>query len=287
MLESTFSPLTPTENSEEFYRQFYYQYSLIQVNSVLWLYMKTRLNADDENNILEFLNGYHDDHHDEAIFALAMGVMNPALMRRRKENRSICTDFYKQLEEMQIDPLDWYANVIEFLMVYAVCEQAIKDFLVSQNVDSRSIIEDSMINKLFDILSAHKLREKFLKELSAATNQVISSQSELFVAWRYFTLFRHGFVHTGGRPTDRLNSKMKDCQHKNKAQFERMNSAISFECTSENGCFFFNPFGNSILLLPDEHLNFFRNMALLVVESIERAIHPEEYQIPDFDPYRL
>lgn len=56
---------------------------------------------------------------------------------------------------------------------------------------------------------------------------------------------------------------------------------------SEDENFFNNPFMDDIVALSDKHMNFFRNMAILIIESLERIIHPNDYRIRDFDPYKL
>ena len=46
-------------------------------------------------------------------------------------------------------------------------------------------------------------------------------------------------------------------------------------------------FESTVISITDEHLNFFRNTAILIIESLERAIHPDEYKVSNFNPYKL
>ena len=55
----------------------------------------------------------------------------------------------------------------------------------------------------------------------------------------------------------------------------------------EENDFFTSPFDGTVISITDKHLNFFRNMVILIVESLERAIHPNEYEISGFNPYQL
>lgn len=59
------------------------------------------------------------------------------------------------------------------------------------------------------------------------------------------------------------------------------------EIPEESDNFFTNPFKDTLVTISEKHLSFFRNMAILTVESLERAIHPDEYMTSDFDPYKL
>lgn len=290
MLEATFSPLIPTDNSEEFYKNFYYQYSFIQINDIFIGSMIGCLLPDDEKSLLETLSNYNEDQKKAAVFNIAAGIMNYALIKRTKENRGISTDLFNSLNLKNIKPLNWYKKVIEFLMIYASCEQSIKEYLISKGNKSASIKEDNIIKKLFNELQTSNLRNNFIKELSEGSAEVIKSQNELISAWHYYTIIRHSLVHAGGRMTERIKNKMTETKINNKTEFESISSHMILELDSwedEDDNFFINPFLNDVVTISDEHLNFFRNMAILIIESLERAIHPNEYEINDFDPYKL
>lgn len=288
MLEATFSPLIPTAESEEFYKNFYYQYSFIQVNDAIIGYTLELLSEKQKADLIECLNNFNEDQNYAAVLSIGAGLINPTIMRRRKENRGISTELFNSLETKNVDSLDWYKKAIEFLMIYAACEQAMKEYLVSKGLSSDSIKETNVISKLFDNLKNDGLREKFILELSEGSSEVFKSQNVLISAWQYYTLIRHTLTHAGGRTTDRARNTMEKSINKNKKEFENISSALFIELeVSDNSDFFENPLVGDIVNLPDKHINFFRNMAVLIVESLERTLHPGEYEIADFDPYKL
>jgi hypothetical protein len=285
MLEATFSPLVPTTESENFYVEFYNQFCFIQVNDAFMMRMKEYLTEEDIGELLNTLNNFHEDQNFAAVWSLGAGIMNEALMRRRMEKRGVSIQLFNSLKSEDIDPLDWYEKAFEFLMIYATCEQAIKEYLVSKGKISTEIKEDKVLYNLFSELEQSGLRDNFIKELKNGSSSVIRSQNELISAWRYYTLFRHTLVHAGGKTTDKMKSKMKEVIDKNRQELESINEAMFIELSGDD--FFISPFDKSVIFITDKHLNFFRNMAILIVESLERAIHPNEYEISDFNPYKF
>ena len=170
-------------------------------------------------------------------------------------------------------------------MVYAICEQAVKEYLVSKGNNSREIKEDKLLYILFNELGKSNLKDNFIKELKNGSSSIITSQNEIISAWRYYTLFRHTLAHAGGQTTERMKAKMEEVISKNSKELESISNAMFIESSEE--IFFKSPFENTVISITDKHLNFFRNMAILIVESLERAINPNEYEISDFNPYKL
>ncbi|MCH5185897.1 MAG: hypothetical protein J1F64_07210, partial [Oscillospiraceae bacterium] len=91
--------------------------------------------------------------------------------------------------------------------------------------------------------------------------------------------------------TDKARDAMEVSITKNKKEFEDISSDMIIELGVSDGDdfddFFVNPLVGDIVNLSDKHMNFFRNMAVLIIESIERTLHPNEYKIENFDPYKL
>ena len=285
MLEVTFSPLVPTDASESFYAKFYNQFCFIQVNDVFLRLLKEHLAEEEKDELLNTLNNAHEDIDVAVAFSLGAGIMNEGLMRKRKENRGISIELFNCLKLENLDPLDWHIKAFEFLMVYAICEQAVKEYLVSKGNNSRKIKEDTLLYTLFDELGTSNLKDNFIKEIKKGSSSIITSQNELISAWRYYTLFRHTLAHAGGRTTEIMKAKMEEVISKNSKELESISNAMFIECPEE--IFFKSPFENTVISITDKHLNFFRNMAILIVESLERAINPNEYEISDFNPYKL
>ncbi|MDA3731391.1 hypothetical protein PBV87_07865 [Niameybacter massiliensis] len=287
MLEATFSPLIPTESSLDFYNEFYNQYCFIQINDIFLSFIKDNLTQDGKSSLVETLNNFNEDQRTAAVYSIGAMTMNPSLMRRVQENRGISVELFKSLSSDNIDPLEWYQKTIEFSMLYATCEQALREYLVSNEVESTSIKEDNILNLLFKKLTDLSLRDKFLTELSNATSNIIKSENELKSTWKYFTVFRHDLAHAGGRSTNRIKDKMNDVIEKNKKEFDNVNSAMFLELPDEYEFFFTNPFESLFVTISDIHLNFFRNMTIIIIESLERTHNPKPYEIDNFDPYKL
>jgi len=285
MLEATFSPLIPTDLSESFYIEFYNQFCFIQVNDALETILQEYIAKDDFEKLLCAFNNFHQDQNLAAVFSVGAGIMNPILMRRGRENRGISVEVFNQLRMENIDPIGWYKKAMEFLMLYAICEQAIKEYLVSKGRESSKIREDKILINLFNELEKNNLRNNFLKEIEDGSASIITSQNELLSIWKYYTLFRHALAHAGGRTTDRIKTKMEEVIQKNRKELENVNSMMSIELLEEE--FFTSPFESTVISITDEHLNFFRNTAILIIESLERAIHPDEYKVSNFNPYKL
>lgn len=289
MLEASFSPLIPTEKSEDFYRQFYNQYCLIETNDALVATLSDRLTEEEIASFIEKLNGFNFDNEYIAVMRLGANLMDEAAMRRRKESRGISTDTVKTLLKEDINPLQWYNTNTEFLMIYAITEQAVKDYIHSVNPnDDRNIKEDNLINLLCDTIKAtsEKSREAYLCELADSIDQIIDTQNKLHAAWRYFTAVRHCLVHSGGQKTDKIYKNFMDFISKNEKELTDINQSMFIELDdSEN--FFGIPFNNGLVSIDDKHMNFFRNLCLRMIESLEKVLHPDEFEIKDFDPYKL
>lgn len=287
MLEATFSPLIPSENSNEFFIEFYNCHSFLQINDLLFSALSDKVTVKEIANLLECLENYSEDQTVSSIHTLGMGIINPSLMRRTKEKRGISVESFHELTSDNISPLEWYQKSHEFLMLYANCEQAMKAYLVANKEDSASVKESNILNLICKTLNKHALNKEFFLEISDATSGIFSNKNQLEAVWIYFTLFRHSLAHSGGRNTDKIKNTMDKTLEKHKIIFNSINSDLFIELPIEFDKFFFNPFEKTFITIPHIHLNFFRNMTLAIVESLERTINPAPYKIEDFDPYKL
>ena len=293
MLESSISALIPHKDSEIFYKIFYNQYNLIQINDTLLSLAFDQLNDEEICKIIEMLRGYNEDHDYLAVWTLGAGIMNPSLMKRRAESengyRGLSVDLFEKLQSIGVDPIEWYKSSTEFLMLYAICEQSIKEFYLSSGGDeSKSMQEDKIIYRLFDSLDSREIKMAFLDELKDATSEGIQNQNQIQAVWMYFTVLRHCLAHSGGRRTQRIEDRLKDVIEKNKKELNAMEEALVIEFVDKfaDG-FFVNLFDTEILVLSECYLNFFRNFIVAIMESLEKAFHPNEYVIRGFDPYKL
>lgn len=290
MLEATFSPLIPTDNSEGFYIDYYNLYSFIQVNDIIISYAKDSMPVNMLNYLYSALNSFDEDHKMASMFEKACGIMNEATNRRRVENRGLSTEWIERLKAKKINPLDWYQKAFEFIMIYAACEQAIREFInLKGNInDNKSEAEVNLIDILLKVLSQNKIKDRFITEMKDATASIIDSGKQLDSLWRFYTIYRHAIAHAGGKNTAKIKEKMESVIDNNKdsldAVRERMIYEIGLDFDNE---FFVSPFIDEIIDISDKHLNYFRNMSLFIVESLERSLHPDDYKLKAFDPYKI
>jgi len=131
------------------------------------------LAEEEKDELLNTLNNSHEDIDMAVAFSLGAGIMNEGLMRKRKENRGISIELFNCLKLENLDPLDWHIKAFEFLMVYAICEQAVKEYLVSKGNNSRKIKEDTLLYTLFDELGTSNLKDNFIKEIKKVLLQLL------------------------------------------------------------------------------------------------------------------
>lgn len=296
MLELTFTPLIPSPQAAPFYCNFYNQYSLIQINDTLLSQVTEILPVEKREALIAALENFDSDQDQAAIWRLGAGIMDPAQMRRRKEKRGLSLEVVNILREEGVDPLIWYMQVNEFLLMYAVCEQAIKEYLVSQSPDytDKDLSEANLLKTLFKSMEVNsRAREKeFLRELSEATNEVLNEKNRILALWDYYTMLRHAFAHAGGQVTDKLKGKVKPTMKRWHGKFTQITSSMfielaCFEDELVDGNLFTDPFSGRVVKISILQLNFFRNLIVRLVESLERTLHPSDYDLPDFNPCHL
>lgn len=290
MLEATFSPLIPTENSEGFYIDYYNLYSFIQINDIIISHAKDSMPDNMLNYLYSALNRFNEDHKMASMLERACGIMNEATNRRRIENRGLSTEWIEKLKAKKINPLAWYQKAFEFVMIYAACEQAVKEFInlkrITDNIKSEA--EVNLIDLLIKTLSENKLFDCFLEEMKDATASIIDSGNQLDSLWRFYTIYRHAIAHAGGKNTAKIKEKMDSVIVKNKHSLDTVRKNMNYEIGLDyDDEFFISPFIDEIIDISDKHINFFRNMSLFIVESLERTLHPDEYKIDEFNPYKM
>ena len=290
MLEATFTPLKPTDNSEEFYIDFYKLYSFIQVNDVIISFAKDSLPDSMLYQLYNTLKNFNEDHNMASIYEKACGIMNEATNRRRVENRGLSTEWIEMLNAKGINPLDWYQKAFEFIMIYAACEQAIREFIILKGNpdDIKSEAEVNLIDMLLKVLQNNGIKDRFIKEMEDATASIIKSGKQLDSLWRFYTIYRHAIAHAGGKNTEKIKDKMESVIENNKQFLRAVRKEMMYEIGLDfEDAFFTSPFIDEIITISDKHLNFFRNLSLFIVESLERSLHPDDYKLKAFDPYKI
>jgi hypothetical protein len=271
MLKPLFSARKPNDKSSQFYKMFYSSYSLLQVNDIIMNELLSNLSNEDRQGLVEniVINGFEMDK--AYVLSIAMNIMDESLEKRKNENRGIDLSLFKQLQNEEIDVLQWYLNCNEYINLYAIFEQTIKEFLVVKGVQPEKLQERTIMNKFFEII--HDKTSIFFKELSNNSDGVLEKQNEVIAIWNYFTKIRHLYMHSGGRITERFKNNMYELKAQIGTELEKIESKQSMfiECLScdiEN--FFVFEFENEkILNLNIYMINFFRNYIIILIEAIE------------------
>lgn len=111
MFQAMFSLLKPDNNAPEFYKSFYSVYSLLQTNDIIMNELLDSLDANTQKQLIEGIitNGFDME----------------------------CTSMFLK----GVNPLEWYLQANEFMNLYAICEQGIKEYLMGYNIEPSKMKE--------------------------------------------------------------------------------------------------------------------------------------------------
>jgi len=274
----TFSVLKPNDKSKDFYKTFYKQYSMIQINDIIINEILDSLKDEDRRLLVDnlILDGFEMQR--SAAYSIGMGLYDPSLQLRSCEERGLDIALFRGLKNLKRDPLKWYLQANEFMQLYAVCEQTIKDFLVSCGFDMAKFKERKMMIQLFDILRAKEIVDDYIKIISQRTNEILTKENEIKFVWSYYTEIRNVYMHAGGRLTERFTNKMSTLLQDNAHEISCiMNSKsmimelVTFYDKDDDSDFFYNPAGD-IIECKSQLMNFFRNYIIIVIESLNLVL---------------
>lgn len=280
MMSSTFSLLKPSEKSEDFYKTFYKYYSMIQINDIIMNELLDSL-GDEERKLLVdnlILDGFEIQRN--AVYSIGMGIYDPSLQMSSHEERGLDISLFSDLNNMKVDPLKWYLQANEFMQLYAVCEQTIKDFLSSCDFDMAKFKERKMMIQFFDILRERKIVTNYINLVSQRTNEILTKENEIKFVWEYYTELRNVYMHAGGRLTQRFKKNMDKLLQNYKYEvscIESSKSMMTEICAFHDieDTFFNNPVGE-IIICQLGKLNFFRNFIIIIIECLNKVLLPKE-----------
>lgn len=269
MLESSFSIRKPEETSSDFYKRFYESYSLLQMNDIIINSLKDAISESDKEELLQNLDTNGEEVKYSSVCFLAMGINNPSMELRAKENRGIDTSLMETLKGKGIDSIDWYIRSNEYVQLYAICEQAIKDYLLINGVDIASIREATIINKLFEKLGSNK--KDFLDYTKKYSNEIMKKEDYIRKMWNYFTEIRHLYMHAGGRITYRFKENMSKLEGNIGKTIEEVEKDMFLEkeVFDIDKLFNFSFEDMSIFEIDSHYLSFFRSFVIILVEGLE------------------
>lgn len=278
----TFSLLKPNDKCKDFYKAFYKQYSMIQINDIIMNELLDSLEDEERKLLVDnlVLDGFEMQR--SAVYSLGMGLYDPSLQLRSHEERGLDINLFRDLNNLKIDPLKWYLQANKFMQLYAVCEQTIKDFLASCDFDMAKFKERKMMMQFFDILRTKNLVDDYIKSISQSTNRILTKENEIKFVWSYYTEIRNVYVHAGGRLTERFTKNMSTLLKDNVYEISCiMNSKsmimelVTFYDEEDDTDFFYNPMGD-IFECKSQHMNFFRNYVIIIIESLNIALSNKE-----------
>lgn len=278
----TFSLLKPNDRCKDFYKTFYKHYSMIQINDIIMNELLDSLEDEERKLLVDnlVLDGFEIQR--SAAYSLAMGIYDPSLQLRSHEERGLDITLFRDLNNLKIDPLKWYLQANEFMQLYAVCEQTIKDFLASCDFDMAKFKERKMMMQFFDILREKDIVDDYIKIISRSTNEILAKENEIKFVWSYYTEIRNVYMHAGGRLTKRFTNNMGKLLQDNAYEISCiMNSKsmimelLTFYDEEDDADFFNNPVGD-IFECKSQHMNFFRNYVIIMIESLNVALSNKE-----------
>ena len=271
MMIPTFSPLKPNEKCKDFYDTFYKQYSMIQINDIIMNELLDSLGDEERKGLVDnlILDGFEIQRN--AVYSIGMGIYDPSLQRSSREDRGLDISLFRDLDNMKVDPLKWYLQANEFMQLYAVCEQTIKDYLASCDFDMAKFKERKMMIQFFDILREKKIVDNYIELISQSTNEILTKENV--------------YMHAGGRLTERFKKNMDkllqnyaheiSCIMNSKSMIMELVTFYYGDDEDDEDDFFNNPVGN-IIICKSQKINFFRNFVIIIMECLNKALTKEE-----------
>jgi len=136
--------------------------------------------------------------------------------------------------------------------------------------------------QFFDILREKDIVDDYIKIISRSTNEILAKENEIKFVWSYYTEIRNVYMHAGGRLTKRFTNNMGKLLQDNAYEISCiMNSKsmimelVTFYDEEDDADFFNNPVGD-IFECKSQHMNFFRNYVIIMIESLNVALSNKE-----------
>lgn len=132
----------------------------------------------------------------------------------------------------------------------------------------------------FNIMKGHV--RIIIEKISQSTNGTLTKENKIKFVWSYYTEIRNVYMHAGGRLTERFKNNMGKLLQDNTHEISCiMNSKsmimelVTFYDEEDDADFFNNPVG-VIIECKSQHMNFFRNYVIIIIESLNIALLNKE-----------
>lgn len=267
----------PRQDSPDYYLSFYNMYNLLQINDAIIFGVFDEAVEMNRITTEELLSKTNPDNYALELMGYfpVLGVRPPEnIIEMCSEDRGIDTSFAHELQENHVDPFKWFRNTNEFVQLYAIFEQAIKEFLGLDRINEKDVIE-----KLIEHLNVDTLTDDFLKLLNFKTFGLIETDTEMKAVWNFYTKVRHCISHSGGRITKKVIDSFNEIKSKYKDTLlliENRDWLRQFFLLSENNdytLFKCSYSAGDMLYLDQKSLNFFRMFCVFIVETLNK-LHP-------------
>lgn len=272
MMGGTFNIRKPKSNSCEFYKTFYRCYSLMQINDIIMNELLSRISEEEYDSLIECVIQDGFDMDRASAYMFAMGVRDGSLEKRKKEDRGLDTSLFKELGNNDIEPLQWYLQINEFMQLYALCEQGCKDFLNESGFDISKVKEKSIIYDVFKIIQNQQKYDRFIKSIADSTNLIFDEQNKILFVWLYFTEIRNSFMHANGRITERFKKRIDEFLNKWSTELNSImdDQSMFMSCAMHDlEDDFFKVTDSGFIDLGNIRLNFFRNFITILLEALD------------------
>jgi|GEM_PF-1795949 len=269
MQQMTVSVLKPEEGMATYYHMFYRNYSLIVSTNIVTYYIVSEMPEEHVFSLVcSAAREAARDYEEVAIRYVAMGLSSqfPQTSEVRGLDLNELIELIKTKQISAKGSLTTFINASEFLLLFATFEDVVKCMLICDSIISA---EDG----LREVEVMKRIKEKLKKDGTfcqfrdrLAARSVIRNFTDADTIWKFFTDFRHLYIHSGGRATKKWLEKFQ------KNQDDLMNRltkspelARMFVADIINDC---QPKEGQLFVVTDKFSNVFRNFIVSIMESL-------------------
>jgi len=263
----------PVAESPDYYLGFYNMYNLLQINDAIIyrVFEEAKENYQlTTSNLLESIST--DNYAKELLVQFRMTGITPPdnVIKMSKENRGTDTSLAYDLQANDRDPFDWFRKTNEFLQLYALFEQALRELLRQKGC--KNISESKAIDLLIEKLDSQT--SKFIGILAFKVFGLVENVDEVKAIWDYYTQVRNCIAHSGGRITQKVVDGFNKINSSYGNIFEAIQNKDFLSCyflvkeDDEYKLFDCKCSSGEIIHLDNNSLNFFRMFCVFVVESL-------------------
>jgi len=280
-MTGTIQMIKPSENSPEYYISFYNMYNLLQINDTVVFNVFEEVTVKLQLTNEDFLENINTENYAEQLYELIKmtGVEPPEnVIKMMGEDRGVDTSFTQSLLACDISPFDWFRKGNEFSHLYAIFEQALKDFF-AQHENSKKAQQAELVNILLTWLGDNGKLIHFLETLEFKTFGLIGSADEVKAIWDYYTKVRNCISHSGGRITKKIVGGFNEIKSKHSATLSAVQNKdflrLYFLLNEEDDYDLFHCKYSlqDIIQLDNKCLNFFRMFCVFIIESLAEAMN--------------